>query len=614
MNDFFCQENENSAETGSGDNTWQIIIADDEEDVHAITKLALKDIQFDGRKIQLISAYSASETIKMLDAYPETAIIFLDIVMEDDNSGLRVVDYIRNTINNHLIQIIIRSGNAINQLESELIEKYEINDYKDKSDLTVPKLYTSVISLLRAYRLNSSFNHLNETLAKELEEKKIVEKTLRESESKFRALTETTSSSIMIIQDCRFVYVNNAFCQLTGYSTEEIEKKNFWDFVHDDFKNTVKERGMDRQRGLDMPTKFEIVIQTKNTINRWIEYTATLIEYGNKPAILTTAFDFTERKLTESALKQSEQRLELALKGADLGMWDLDIPSGEFHGIYQWAKRVGYSSDELEPTIKSWLSLVHPDDIEGVRETFISHLKSELDTYDIEHRVRTKNGEWKWIQLSGKVVERNPDGHAIRATGTHRDITQKKEDEEKLKYLATHDLLTGLPNRIIFQDKLEYILLMAERHKKFAGILFIDLDGFKSINDSHGHDLGDVLLKNVAERLLECVRGIDIVSRIGGDEFTIILDDVKDHIFLTSITERIIKSISTPFNIQKKELIITASIGIAVYPHNGTEGRTLLKKADDAMYKAKANGKNNYQFYDNSFVSLVFHPEADDKS
>lgn len=179
------------------------------------------------------------------------------------------------------------------------------------------------------------------------------------------------------------------------------------------------------------------------------------------------------------------------------------------------------------------------------------------------------------------------------------DISERKKVEEKIKHLAYHDPLTQLPNRSLFNDRLQHALKTAQRHDTLLGIMFIDLDGFKRINDNYGHDVGDELLKEVAQRLLDKLRLTDTLSRLGGDEFVVLLPDLSEIKYASDIGQKILAEVDRPFDINGERLDISSSIGIAVYPHHGSRAEELLKNADNAMYYAKNNGKNNVQLYGN---------------
>ena len=209
---------------------------------------------------------------------------------------------------------------------------------------------------------------------------------------------------------------------------------------------------------------------------------------------------------------------------------------------------------------------------------------------------RRKNGEIypEWSLIS--VVKDNH-GNTTHYIDLIRDITERIRYEEKIKYQAYHDTLTGLPNRLLFYDRLSVALSNARRGKKILAVIFLDIDGFKPINDNFGHDVGDILLQSITKRLMNCIRQGDTVARIGGDEFTIILPQIMQKEEVDEIARRLIDTLKEAYLINKHELYITASVGISFYPGDGEDMQTLMKKADIAMYSAKEMGKNNYQFY-----------------
>jgi diguanylate cyclase (GGDEF)-like protein len=198
-------------------------------------------------------------------------------------------------------------------------------------------------------------------------------------------------------------------------------------------------------------------------------------------------------------------------------------------------------------------------------------------------------------------VERDANGLAVRAIGTSLDITGRKTDEEQIRQLAYYDTLTNLPNRRLLQDRLNQVLSQSRRFRRSLAIMFLDLDHFKLINDRFGHDAGDELLKEVATRLSECVRAGDTVSRQGGDEFVIILAEIRDSTDASRVADKIFKALERPVHIGDQEIIVNTSIGISVYSVDGADdAQELLKKADNAMYAAKKAGRNRYCFFEPS--------------
>lgn len=227
----------------------------------------------------------------------------------------------------------------------------------------------------------------------------------------------------------------------------------------------------------------------------------------------------------------------------------------------------------------------------GFWDTLIAKGKWEGEIWN-----RRKNGEIypEWTVIS---AVRNKQGNTTHYIGVARDTTERIRYEEKIKYQAYHDTLTGLPNRLLFYDRLSVALSNAKRNKGILAVIFLDIDGFKPINDNFGHDVGDILLQSITKRLINCIRQGDTVARIGGDEFTLILPQVTQKEEVDEIAQRLIDTLKEPYLINKNNLYITASVGISFYPDDGEDMQTLMKKADIAMYSAKEKGKNNYQFY-----------------
>lgn len=210
--------------------------------------------------------------------------------------------------------------------------------------------------------------------------------------------------------------------------------------------------------------------------------------------------------------------------------------------------------------------------------------------------MRTRSGDWKWIYSTGKVVERDEQGRPMRMLGTHKDISEQKKNVARLEYLATHDVLTGLANRVLLRDRLEQSILFAQRSRRLVAVLLIDLDRFKVINDCLGHDSGDEILKKVARRLRESVREADTVARFGGDEFVILLAEVADIKDVEPVAEKILHCLSRPYHLSGRELTITGSLGISIYPNDDADSENLIRHADIAMYRAKEE-TNSFCFY-----------------
>ena len=297
-------------------------------------------------------------------------------------------------------------------------------------------------------------------------------------------------------------------------------------------------------------------------------------------------------------MARSEQQLKLALDNSSLALWDWDISSNTVYLSEQWQEIMGGKPAVTTTTFKALQKLVHPDDAAALAKTLRDTLKDGA-AYDVEHRVRTHAGEWKWIHSVGNVVERDARGQVLRMSGTNADIAARKRAEEKLAHLAHHDGLTGLPNRSLFHERLARAMARARRDKTLTAILYLDIDKFKIINDTMGHATGDALLKEFAQRLATCVRSVDTVARVGGDEFALVLEQLDERDSGCRVAEKIVAAMRPEFTLETRTLAITTSVGVAF--HQGGEeisADNLLKKADQALYAAKGAGRNNYQVAD----------------
>lgn len=315
--------------------------------------------------------------------------------------------------------------------------------------------------------------------------------------------------------------------------------------------------------------------------------------------ILYSLFNKTlqKQKQIEQSLQVSEERWKFALEGSGDGVWDWDIPSDYVFRSARWHEIYGYADDEIAPNATAGKQLVHPDDLDILVNDVQDYFVGDKDVYTSEFRLRCKDGSWKWTLSRGMVVSRSEDGKPIRMIGTHTDITNRKTSEAQVTHLAHYDQLTGLPNRVLFLDRLRQDIKKAQRTGQTVTLMFLDLDKFKEVNDSLGHDLGDMLLKNVARRLESCVRESDTVARMGGDEFTIILNDVNSQINIERIAQDILDKMTSPFYLGDEVIHVSTSIGISNFPKDGDEVELLLKNADQAMYAAKENGRNRFQYF-----------------
>ncbi len=316
------------------------------------------------------------------------------------------------------------------------------------------------------------------------------------------------------------------------------------------------------------------------------------------------------------SLRQNESRFATAQRIAHIGSWEWNIQKDELYCSEELYRIFTVDAIGFDATYQSFLNSVHPLDREFV-STAIDEALYERKPYNIDHRILLPDGAERIVHAEAEV-SRNEDGRPVWMAGIMQDITERKRAEEQIYNLAYFDSLTGLPNRLLFKEHLGHALAHATRTNKVAAILFLDLDRFKQINDTLGHSIGDKLLQRVAECLVICVRKCDTigrgrgddlassVSRLGGDEFTVLLTDIDTVQEAARVALRIINTVSQPFNLDGHEVIITTSIGISLYPDDGKDVVTLIKNADTAMYHAKDQGRNNFQFYNQSMNSTAY--------
>jgi diguanylate cyclase (GGDEF)-like protein/PAS domain S-box-containing protein len=302
-------------------------------------------------------------------------------------------------------------------------------------------------------------------------------------------------------------------------------------------------------------------------------------------------------KKAEEALRDSEERYALAAQGANDGLWDWNLVDNVIYFSPRWKMMLGYQDSEVSDHPEQWLDRIHFADRQRVKDEIAAHQRGLTPHFESENRVQHKDGSFRWMLSRGLAV-RDASGRASRMAGSQTDITGGK----------IADALTGLPNRLLFIDRLARLIEHAKRHKDYLfAVMFLDLDGFKMINDSLGHVIGDQLLVGVANRLENCLRASDTVTRIeklftiarlGGDEFTILLDQVKDPGDATLVAERLMSTLATPFIIDGKKIFTSISIGIALSSIGYDNPEDLLRDADTAMYRAKSLGKARYAVFD----------------
>jgi diguanylate cyclase (GGDEF)-like protein/PAS domain S-box-containing protein len=420
-----------------------------------------------------------------------------------------------------------------------------------------------------------------------------------------RVIVESTASLIVAIdREGRIVRFNRACEEATGYARSEAEGRVFWEFLLDADEAQVVRPLFERiVAGCEFPRTYENDWVARDGSRRRIVWSGNVIRGadGRVELVVGCGNDITERRAIELRLRESEERYTLAVRGANDGIWDWDLHTGRMYFSTRWKGMLGCAEEEVGASPQAdWFDRVHPEDLPRLQASIAAHLAEQTPCVEVEHRVRHKSGQWRWMLVRGLAI-RDAAGKPYRMAGSMADVTDRKGAEERLVRDALCDSLTGLANRSMLMQRIQHVLDRSRRDDslKFA-VLFLDLDRFKVVNDGVGHVVGDQLLCEFARRLRSCVRPADTVARLGGDEFVILLEDVSEPADAARVAQRIHALLKQPFVLDggNHEVFTTASIGIAPGSPRYRNVQDILRDADAAMYRAKALGKSRHEMFD----------------
>ena len=440
-------------------------------------------------------------------------------------------------------------------------------------------------------------------MSRDITERKQAEETIRQSEERYRTILDEMEDGYFELDLAgNFTFANDADCRLLGYSREELIGANFrGQMAKEEFETVYKAFSNiyitgKPQRGIS----YKAIRKDGTTGFAEVAGFPLRNQKGEIIGFRGIGRDISERMQMEEALRQSEERYRTIIKEMEEWYFETDLTGNITFFNEIFANVVGHSQKDI--TGLNFKSFIKKEEADSVYRLFHQVFKTGKST---------KNFPYEFINTDGTVTsaefsifpKRDIEGKVCGFRGVAHDITERKIAEEKIQYMATHDSLTGLPNRLMFSQLLNHSLQSANRYKRQFAILFIDLDRFKNINDTMGHEAGDLLLQEIAARLKQTLRAVDVVSRLGGDEFVILIDEVSDTSHVATVAHKILISIIKPLTIMEQECRITASIGISIYPKDAEDEQSLMKNADLAMYLAKEEGKNNYQFYSEDIQS-----------
>ncbi len=428
-----------------------------------------------------------------------------------------------------------------------------------------------------------------------------MERELSESEERFRHLVEQKQVGVYLMQDGKFQYTNPRFAEICGYEREEmLQLPSNLVIVHEEDRDLVSEYLRRRLSGEVLPP-YSFRVKRKDGEIIDVEVYGALTVNRGRPTVLGTVLDITHRKRSEAALRESEERYRTLVEALHEGVMLVGV-DGQILTYNDSAYRIlGITPAQLGSfryAILGWQVIGEDGRTLSLEEQPASiTLRTGQPFSEVILGLCKPTGETTWLSVNTRPLFRDNGPLPYAIVVSFVDVTQRKHSQEDLQRQAFYDILTGLPNRALFMDRVERALRHARRAEQLVAVGYLDLDQFKSLNDHHGHFLGDLVLQQVAVRMCSCLREGDTVARMGGDEFTLLLPNVSGTAEAARVAERLLDVLRQPVVLPQGQFVSTVSLGLSIFPQNGASAAELLSKADEAMYNAKSAGKDTYRLY-----------------
>lgn len=596
---LFAEESlDNTSATPKDNESWKILIIDDDSDIHNLTRMVLRGLRLDGRDVSLLSGYSGRDACRMMAADPSIAVLLLDVVMETDHAGLEAVKVIRDELRNGFVRIILRTGQAGQAPELDVISQYDINDYREKTDLTSQQLITSVTTALRAFRDLRTIEHLAGRLKGE-----------REILKKAQQIANIGNWSWDTVSDN--VSISDELSRIFGIEPGNFGGKiiDYMERIHPDDRANLEEVTMQALKNQE-PFEIEHRVLRQDGNQRIVRSIGEPFFDENIDSscrMIGTVHDITRQRDAEDnfkiaasvfggAMQEVETRLNLTTQIFENAIEGMIVTDEK--GIIQsvnsaFSNITGYSEDEAVGRSADFL---HPPDQDDdfYKTKWVVLQNDQHWTGEVWNQ--RKNGEIypQWETITG-ISDR--EDNLTNFVSVFHDLSDIKAREQLLQYRTNYDILTNLPNREQFIERLKQSISAANRSKSKVLVLFLDLDHFKNINNSLGHECGDLLLKSVADRFKDFIREGDTICRLGSNSFGFIIREINQINDALKVAHKLTQLLANPFAIQDHKLFITASTGITIFPDDGEDAESLIKYGDMALGRAKTAGRDTCEFY-----------------